>query len=409
MVDWLKGGSTLKRSGRMIPADLPRIDIDPRIKFCDPAVDAGTTFFAVQGTRYDLKKEPSIHVDFKCYDQPIRGQWCYINKGGGIGAGDTEIPVDDGAGGCGTDHILKGKLVMALSADMTTKEIMYITDYDATKIVVNRAQGEGSAQTWPDDQALLILAHAGDEPDTIPELKSLAPEAKTNYCQTFITPMGLSRRAQHVTFHTQDPKKELQKLRRENWIEHVKEASKAFIWGEKYYRSSDGMTTTRGLWQPIVQDGGYTKNVNGNLTHDLMLEIIRNAFYKGSETKIALCSPLVLDCFSAFKKTDLEMRNSEQRFNLKVSDYTTGHGHLVLMCEKQLQGDPSAPTGMMGGAMIIYDPENVAYKYIEDSHLIQDVQLGTNLGKQDIYLTDAGLKLRIPESHAAVWGITGWQ
>jgi len=203
----------------------------------------------------------------------------------------------------------------------------------------------------------------------------------------------------------------LKRQRIQAYIRHLKEISDAFIWGEKKLDATTGRTQTQGMYKRITGGGGYTKDVNGNLTVNTVLEIMRNVFKKGSSRKIALCAPIVIDAFCYFKKDPLIMKPSDEWYNLKIGRFESGQGELTLVKVRQLEGDPGNPDGLFGGSMIIFDPEYVTYRHFQDddTHLETNVQNNDDHGQIDEYLSDVGLEMNVAIAHGVATRITGYE
>jgi hypothetical protein len=96
-------------------------------------------------------------------------------------------------------------------------------------------------------------------------------------------------------------------------------------------------------------------------------------------------------------KAELEPRQSA--FGHKIMELDTIHGSLAIIKEPIFRGYAS-------GLMLIADMNHVAYRPLvgnginRDTHIISNVQQADEDLRKDMILTEAGLEVTVPESHA---------
>lgn len=402
---YMTGKATINVATALVPARQVKLDVDPRIKWHEWALDEGAVLYAIQGPN-GVRKKKTTAYEFHQWEKQAFGRWCYLSAQLNAAAGT--MSVDDGAGGAGYDHLKENDVLLLSTADMATQELVRVTATPTTgTVAISKNFGTSGDATWPDNTAVKKLFNCGIEKSTTPDIKSVIPNEIDNYCAEIRTPMGGSRRAIKSEYYTG---KKLTELRLEAYIEHLKDIADMILWSELKKETTGGRTQPQGLWNGITTRGGYTKNVNGNLTLKLVLEIMRNAFAKGSTRKIALCAPIVIDAFGYFKKDPLIMKPNEEYMNMKIGTFESGHGELKLVKARQLQGSPSAPDGLYGGMMIILDEQYITYRPFQDddTHLVTNTQANDDFGQIDEYLTDAGVQLDVGIAHGAAYNITGY-
>ena len=61
-----------------------------------------------------------------------------------------------------------------------------------------------------------------------------------------------------------------------------------------------------------------------------------------------------------------------------------------------------------GGYGIVIDPENVKYRPLQgrDTKLETNIQANDENQRKDQYITEAGLEVRLPKTHAVLTGVT---
>lgn len=130
-----------------------------------------------------------------------------------------------------------------------------------------------------------------------------------------------------------------------------------------------------------------------------LIDTFEQIFFYGSETKEAICGRGVVSFFNklAMSNSDYSIKAGENSYGIKVYSLLTPHGVLNLR--------PSRGMSEAGYnyAMAIIDPENIS---IADFHSTTWEGLPkTRDGKDIEILTDCGLWVRKPETHAWLWFI----
>ena len=130
-----------------------------------------------------------------------------------------------------------------------------------------------------------------------------------------------------------------------------------------------------------------------------LIDTFEKIFFYGSETKEAICGRGVVSFFNklAMSNSDYAIKAGENSYGIKVYSLLTPHGVLNLR--------PSRGMSEAGYnyAMAIIDPENIS---IADFHSTTWEGLPkTRDGKDIEILTDCGLWVRKPETHAWLWFI----
>ena len=141
-------------------------------------------------------------------------------------------------------------------------------------------------------------------------------------------------------------------------------------------------------------------------------EVIFDPARGGNKSKLALCSRPVITFFNKLGSTgvldqsvasdkmyqyDITARNGS--FGHSIMQMNTVHGDLSLVQEPLFRGIAS-------GYMALVDLDHVAYRPLvgnslnRDTHIITNVQQADEDLRKDMILTEAGLEITIPETHA---------
>jgi hypothetical protein len=196
--------------------------------------------------------------------------------------------------------------------------------------------------------------------------------------------------------------------------------------------SSGGIQYTEGLAGHIMANGqsqtiedseqleytegqAYLKTVAaGSLTYDVLLrdlEVVFDPARGGNTSKLALCSLPVISLFNklgdgaGFVGDSMGGSNrynfdaSQGTFGHKVMKIDTVHGDLSLVKEPLFRG-------MSGEFMLLADLDHVSYRPLVGNGVNRDTSITTNVQqadedlRKDMILTEAGLEVTLPETHA---------
>ena len=212
--------------------------------------------------------------------------------------------------------------------------------------------------------------------------------------------------------------------------EHKIDIERAMLFGQR--ASSGGVQYTEGLAGHIMANGqaqtiedseqlvytegqSYLKTVAaGSLSYDVLLkdlEVVFDPARGGNTSKLALCSLPVISLFNKLGDGAGFIGDSmggSNRYNFDASQGTFGH---KVMKVETVHGDLSLVKeplfrGMSGEFMLLADLDHVSYRPLVGNGVNRDTSITTNVQqadedlRKDMILTEAGLEVSIPESHA---------
>ena len=212
--------------------------------------------------------------------------------------------------------------------------------------------------------------------------------------------------------------------------EHKIDIERAMLFGQR--ASSGGVQYTEGLAGHIMANGqaqtiedseqlvytegqSYLKTVAaGSLSYDVLLkdlEVVFDPARGGNTSKLALCSLPVISLFN--KLGDCvgfigDSMGGSNRYNFDASQGTFGH---KVMKVETVHGDLSLVKeplfrGMSGEFMLLADLDHVSYRPLVGNGVNRDTSITTNVQqadedlRKDMILTEAGLEVTLPETHA---------
>ena len=212
--------------------------------------------------------------------------------------------------------------------------------------------------------------------------------------------------------------------------EHKVDIERAMLFGQR--ASSGGINYTEGIAGHIVANGqsqtiedseqlvyregeAYLKTVAaGSLSYDTLLrdfEVVFDPARGGNTSKLALCSLPVISLFNKLGdgvgfigdsmggSNRYNFDSSQGSFGHKIMKIETVHGDLSLVREPLFRG-------MFGEYMCMVDLDNVAYRPLVGNGVNRDTSITTNVQqadedlRKDLILTEAGLEITLPETHA---------
>ena len=212
--------------------------------------------------------------------------------------------------------------------------------------------------------------------------------------------------------------------------EHKIDIERAMLFGQR--ASSGGVQYTEGLAGHIMANGqaqtiedseqlvytegqSYLKTVAaGSLSYDVLLkdlEVVFDPARGGNTSKLALCSLPVISLFNKLGDGVGFIGDSmggSNRYNFDASQGTFGH---KVMKVETVHGDLSLVKeplfrGMSGEFMLLADLDHVSYRPLVGNGVNRDTSITTNVQqadedlRKDMILTEAGLEVTLPETHA---------
>ena len=214
--------------------------------------------------------------------------------------------------------------------------------------------------------------------------------------------------------------------------EHKIDIERAMLFGQR--ASVGGVQYTEGIVGHIIAEGGtptvdstqlsysegnaYHKSIaSGAMTYDNFLsdlEVVFDPARGGSSSKLALCSLPVISLFNkiggssfvddSFGGTEdnpgrYMFERSNGTFGHKIMKIETIHGDLSLVKEPLFRGLAST-------FMALVDLDHVSYRPLVGNGVNRDTSITTNVQqadedlRKDMILTEAGLEVSLPETHA---------
>ena len=277
-----------------------------------------------------------------------------------------------------------------------------------------------------------VIGTAFGEGTGAPDVFSQELDNDYGYTQIFKTACEMSNTARATVYRGYAD--EWARLWNLKLREHKIDIERAMLFGQR--ATSGGVQYTEGIAGHIMANGqsqtkedseqleytegqAYLKTVAaGSLTYDVLLkdlEVVFDPARGGSSSKLALCSLPVISLFNKLGDGagfvgDSIVNGSGSRYNFNASQGTFGH---KIMKVETVHGDLSLVKeplfrGMSGEFMCMVDLDHVSYRPLVGNGVNRDTSITTNVQqadedlRKDMILTEAGLEVSLPETHALI-------
>lgn len=315
-------------------------------------------------------------------------------------------------------HVVVLRDASHLDADVVAKITAVTKNGASSYITVSllEADDNGATTDLSDADTFIIIGNANPEGGTRPSAISYDPVKFYNYTQIFRTPLEITRTQQKTRLRTGEAYKE---LKRDALEDHSIEMERGFLWGiptENTGANGQPERTTGGIIHFIkanaaanIQDfrtvhAGSTWAAAGETWIDNWLELI---FRYGSQEKLAFIGSGALLGINKIVKSggNFDYKPETAAYGIQVVRWVTPFGTLMLKTHPLFSFEPA-----LRNMAVVIDAKNLKYRYIDDTMFKPDpmqVKGGATGvdGKQEEYLTEAGLELHHPETFGIGYGI----
>ena len=210
--------------------------------------------------------------------------------------------------------------------------------------------------------------------------------------------------------------------------EHKVDIERAMLFGMR--ARSNSVQYSEGIVGHILQNGSaanfgsasysagspyFLSQASTDMIYDDLLgdfEVIFDPARGGNKSKLALASRPVLTFFNKMGSTGFVDQSvaADKMFQYDISSRDGSFGHQVMQVNT-IHGDLSIVAeplfrGIASGYMALVDLDHVAYRPLvgnglnRDTHIITNVQQADEDLRKDMIITEAGLEITIPETHA---------
>jgi len=282
-------------------------------------------------------------------------------------------------------------------------------DMSATEDILVGAKGQVIGSAWP-------------EGSTAPQGWEDAMFDREGYCQIFKTAMNLFSGTSMATEY-RGIKNEYQRIWQDKLMEHKMDIEQALLFGDGITTAAQEATAgsvpvrySHGI-VPYAASNGKVYNMSyASSGYDAFLDAMEDYFAPesgNSGNKLVLASRKVITYLNKLGNGSF-MNNSvgADQYRLDVNNIPGNFGHTVtkvstIFGDLHFVAEPLL-RGMWEDYSIAIDMSNVAYRPLSGNGMSRDTFIETNVqnngidGRQDQIITEAGLEISLPETHAVL-------
>jgi len=345
----------------------------------------------------------------------------------------------DTSGAASVDFLLPGMVVAIGDIDgnsvPTTANVRINTvNHGSNETVCNITSishvAGASTLALADDSKSTVVGTSFEQGSGSPDVFSQELDHDLGYTQIFKTACEMTNTARATIYRGYAD--EFQRIWNLKLREHKVDIERAMLFGQKGTQGgiqyTDGIvgSTIRNGYANVVNDGDqlsynagvpyYKSNTAAELTYDDILsdfEVIFDPARGGGRSKLALASRPVISHFNKLGSTGFvggSLTDGDQRYNFPASQGQ--FGHLITKVDT-IHGDISMVAeslfrGFAAGFMMMVDLDHVSYRPLVGNGLNRDTSITTNVQqadedlRKDMILTEAGLEVSLPETHALI-------
>lgn len=341
------------------------------------------------------RKEATDTSEFIWYDDEPVGWWTQINDASisDSGANTTTLNVKDASLFAVHDIIKVPR----------TGEIMRVTESTSSgstqQIKVVRGYGTTAAAQLVNEDWLMRIGNAMEQNSNAPASKLNQPAKFSNYTQIVRTPFDESMTSAHELKRAGG--KERNRLRAKKLLEHRLDIARISLWGEKKEDLTGGKPRrlTAGINSFITK----RKDMGGGMTEAEWEAFLEEGFEYGSRTKLFVCSRTVGGAINMIAQNKIVTSSGEETYGIRLPMYRSFHGDVIIAVDRSLEK-------AYAGYGFLLDMKNIKYRPLNgrDTKLHPNIQANDVDGWIDEYLTEFGMMVRQPKTHAVLFNCTGY-
>ena len=365
----------------------------------------------------------------------------FLQKGGGTLAapGSTTTLTVDTSGGAAVKFLVKGMVVQMAQnvnsgggddAESITQGIARVENVshnsaDTTITVTTIDSVGGSTVTLDDNGECVVIGTSYEQGSGAPDVWSQELDNDYGYTQIFKTACEMTNTARATVYRGYAD--EWARLWNLKLREHKIDIERAMLFGMR--GSQNGIQYTDGIVGHILKNGSNSDGSIGSysegvpylgsyviseVTYDGLLtafETMYDPARGGSDNKLCLASLPVISHFnklnggfadaSVVNQSAYNFESSKGTFGHNIMKIDTVHGSCSLVKEPLFRNNAS-------GHMCFVDLAHVSYRPLVGNGVNRDTSITTNVQqadedlRKDMILTEAGLEVSLPETHALI-------
>ena len=358
-----------------------------------------------------------------------------------VAEGSDMNVVFDTSGGDGVDWLIPGMVVaigdidgnsVPTTANVRINSVDNSSSATQTTCSITSISHTSTTSTLAlaDDSKCTVIGTSFEQGSGAPDVWSQELDNDYGYTQIFKTACEMTNTARATVYRGYaDEWKRIWNLKLR---EHKVDIERAMLFGQR--GSAGGIQYTDGIvgstiaegYGNVINNGNqlsynegvpyYKSNAVGEWSYDDMLtdfEVMFDPARGGGSSKLALASLPVISHFNKLGSSNTFVGNSigthapynfdrsQGSFGHQITKVDTVHGDITLVKEPLFRGFAS-------GFMMMVDLDHVSYRPLVGNGVNRDTSITTNVQqadedlRKDMILTEAGLEVTLPETHALI-------
>lgn len=352
------------------------------------------------------------------------------------------LDIDDNSAATGSagaiDWLVKG-MVFAVETDKTAQSQVVLrvegttvgankTSVTARVVSKSNSANETDYDHIADNDECLVIGTSFAEGSGSPDVWSSQLEDNYGYCQIFKTACEMTNTA--IATNYRGYANEWDRIWNLKLREHKTDIERAMLFSMR--ARDNNVQYTEGIVGHILANStavasgsaSYTSGkaymfsqASTGLTYDSLLsdfEVMYDPARGGSSAKLGLASRPVISYFNkmaGFADVSTSLGSGDNyRYNFEASQRDGSFGHSIMQINT-VHGDLSMIAepmfrGIASGYLALVDLDHVAYRPLvgnglnRDTHIITNVQQADEDLRKDMIISECGLEITIPETHA---------
>jgi len=372
------------------------IDLHKQILLLDPSAAPLTTF--TKSYRGGLQRERAVDPKFTWHNDHLETRNDQINNGAGYASGATSVVVDNGPR-FAVDDLVKVP---------RTGEVVQVTGISTNTLTIVRAIGGTTAAALVDNDPVYVIGTAAEEGSRSQVARSENPTVVTNYTQIFKHSVEAS--GTWLSSSNESTPHDFTHQARKAMMEHLIDIEGAFLFGgpgEATGPNGKKQRSTGGLLYFLTSNNTAA---GGAWTIDEINTWLATLVTYGSDRKVLFVGKTVAGIFDTHSLNKMQSRVGDDTFGVKIQLWQSNLGEFQIVHHKLLDRAGYSDTAIA----VDFGQEALSYKYLNgdgpgggrDTHVLPHREEEDRDGQKDEILTEAGLRVGLPETGGVVTGAT---
>ena len=305
----------------------------------------------------------------------------------------------------------------ALEKDITAEVVDKHANGSNSRITVRLLEDDSSSHALASANYLVIIGNVNAQGGPRPDAIAQNPTLITNYCGISRAPLSLTRTAMQTEIRTPD---QYRKAKQEALDLMGQYMEKELLYSAPSIGVGDNgkrKYTTGGMLYHIRTYASsniynYKTAYSGStwLQHgrEFMRSALEQVFKYGSDQKIAVCGPGALSGLEALAENYgyLQLRPGTAEYGIRLRVWESSHGTLLIKRHPMFAMDAT-----MNNAMLIFEPKNIVYRYVQDIMFkpsVTSYKKSDSVGIDGIfeeYLAEYGYEFHYPQTFAFLYNV----